>query len=426
MIRSAPPTGHGRRQRVPPALTRGGPGFEGLDILSEIPGDLGVVLWRSMRNVMIWAYTPAGRRAGLFDPAAADARAAELARMAPDAELLAPLSVIVALLESPERVEVPRLVNACRRVALWAEARGALGTALDFAQAAALAQPDAASLAFAVGRLARRRAEYDRAESWYTRAIVQGRQSGDWRSYALAFSGLGNMYVQRGNYPKARRAHIRTLRAARRHGLADLQGDAYHALFALQIETGAGPEADVLAARAFEAYGPAHPKVARLGYDVAYHWALRGLFAGALSVAEALVPHFEAPAERALVFGLLARAAGGAGARASFERAEAELRTLLAMERSEDSAARAHLGLSYGASSLGEWTTAIHAGTEAVRIASARREGKVLLEAEAALQAVRHHVQPPVAPVPGEGENRPLADSFVRALTSAGGVCAAR
>ncbi|HEU0053090.1 MAG TPA: tetratricopeptide repeat protein [Longimicrobium sp.] len=273
-----------RRQRVPPALTRGPERFEGLPILDEIKGDLGLVLWRSVRNILLWAATPAERRGSLFAGGAAAVRFDDLVGAHPEPELLAPLSVIVSLLERPGEADLPRVVNACRRIAFWAENRGALGTALEFTQAAALAAPESASLAFAVGRLSRRRAEYDRAESWYARAVILGRQTLDWKSYALAFSGMGNLYVQRGNYPAARRAQLRCLRASRRNGLRAIEAGANHDLFAIAVETGAGFEADELANQALQAYGPSNPMVPRLAYDVAYHWALQGYFPGALRV----------------------------------------------------------------------------------------------------------------------------------------------
>jgi tetratricopeptide (TPR) repeat protein len=410
-----------RRPRVPPAITRGSEAIPALAVVEEIPGDLGVVLWRSVRNVVLWARTPEASRASLFDAGAADARAAELARVQPEAELLAPLSVVVALLENPRDVEVRRLVNACRRVAAWAEARGALGTALEFAQAAALARPDSAPLAFAVGRLARRRAEYDRAESWYMRAIVQARQAGDWRSYALAFSGIGNMYVRRGNYRVARKAFVRSLRAARRHHLRDVCAMAYHDLYLCAADTGEGSDAGPLAEQAFRAYGAAHPHVPRLAYDVAYNWVQLGNFVPAARVAEALLPHFTGPTERALVLGLLARAAGGAGERRAFEAAAEAVEAMVAEMPPIEGFTGALLGVANGAASLGDHERAVHAAGRARELARHRREGRVELAAEAvadSANARRNSDASPGAPAPGAFE---LAEKFVRALAGAAG-----
>lgn len=405
-----------RRTRIPPALTRGAESMPGIGILDEVAGDLGVLLWRSVRNVTLWAATPPASRGALFAGGAADVREADLARVQVDPEIVAPLSVMVRLLESPPAMEVGRLVNACRRISVWAEQRGALATALEFMQAAALSAPQVAALAYAVGRLARRRAEYDRAESWFGRAIVQARRSGDWRTYALGYSGLGNLNVQKGNFPTAKRAHSRCLRAALRHELHDLQGSAYHDLFVTEIETGAGSSADAFAEQAFRAYGEENPRVPRLAYDVAYHWMLEGFFADSLRLAQALQRHFEAPAEQALVLGLVARSAGGAGDRRAFDRARLAVDGL---SGAGDAAARALLGIAYGAASLREWEMAQAYATRALHLATERREGRVVMAAEAALESVSAGLSAQANP-PRPSATR-LADAFVEALTRPAG-----
>ena len=384
-------------------------------ILDEVGGELGVVLWQSVRNVLLWASTPPARRGGLFAGPAAAAREDELGRMQVDPELVAPLSVMVRLLENPSGMDVPRVVNACRRVAFWAEQRGSLATALEWAQAAAISAPHSAVLAYAVGRLARRRAEYDRAESWYARAIVQARRTSDWRTYTLSYSGLGNLHTQKGNFPVAKRAQVRGLRAALRHDLTDLQGIAYHDLFVTNIETGGGSDATSLAGRAFRAYPQGHPFVPRLAFDVAYHWILEGYFSEAQRVAQALRPYFEGAAERALVLSLVTRSAGGAGDRAAFEEARRELMGLLQSGCGRDAEARALLGISYGAASLEEWHLAETSALQAVEAAGERREGRIALAAEAALEFARRRAEPPRSVKPAASHTT-LADEFVQAL----------
>jgi tetratricopeptide (TPR) repeat protein len=403
-----------RRTRVPPAITRGAETLAGAPILDEVSGDLGVVLWRSVRNVMLWAATPATHRGALFAGAAAGIREQDLARLEVDAELVAPLSVMVRLLESPGGMDVARVVNACRRVSLWAEQRGHLATALEWAQAAAGVAPQVAGLAYTVGRIARRRAEYDRAESWYARAIVQARRTGDWRTYATAYSGLGNMAVQKGNFPWAKRAYLRCLKASLRHALHDMEGPAYHNIFRAEIETGAGCSADVWAERAFRALGSRNPDLPRLAYDVAYNWSLEGLFAPALRLSRVLEQHFEAPSERLLVLGLVGRSAGGAGDRAAFDAARARLDRMLDARVPEDAAARGLLGMAYGAASLSDWPLAEGYAVQALERARVRREGRVVFEAEAALGFVRSRpgaATPPERPAAGA-----LADAMVAAL----------
>lgn len=404
-----------RRTRVPPAITRGAEPMAALEVLDEVRGPLGVVLWKCVRNVNAWASTPPSRRGGLFAGSAAGARAAELAGLQLDTELVAPFSVLQRMLESPAAMDTARLVNACRRVALWAEQRGYLGTALEFMQAAAQSAPHSAALAYSVGRVARRRAEYDRAESWYARAIVQARRNRDARIYARSYSGVGNLFFQRGNFPAAKRAYMRCLRAARRAHLSDLQGSAYHDLFITELETGVGPDTEQLAQNSLEAYDSNTSGVVRLAFDVAYYWILQGRFSEALRVATVLLHHLPGAPEQALVLSMVARAAGGAGDRAAFNRALDQMEDILASGAAEDSAPRALLGIAYGAASLSDWSMAEEYGERALRSATERREGKIIAATETVLHSIRQRSE--LEARADRDVFTPLPDLFVAALT---------
>jgi tetratricopeptide (TPR) repeat protein len=390
---------------------------DAISILDEIPGDLGLFLFRSVRNVLLWAQTPPESRATLFAGDAARTREQQLARVDADPELWAPLSVFADLLSHPGAADLSRLLNACRRVAAWADGRGALRTALEFSQAAALASPDSASLAFTVGRIARRLADYDRAESWYTRAAVQARETRDWRSYASALAGIGNLHMQRGNYPAAKRAHLRCLHAADRHHVRELVAAAYHNLFGMEVDMHGGIDADHLAARALEAFGKSGPGVHRLAYDVAYNWTLRGEFNAALEVASALAEVIEEPTIRPLTYGLVGRAAGGAGDRAAFERAANRVDDLLSDPAIPgEMAARTLLGMAHGALSLGDSRAAAAYADEALSIARKRSEGRTSLEAEAVLDAAQRQTAAVASQSEERAPVRKLAEQFVRVL----------
>ncbi|HET7463810.1 MAG TPA: tetratricopeptide repeat protein [Longimicrobium sp.] len=389
-----------------------------ISILDEIPGDLGLVLWRSARNVLLWAETPASSRGELFTGQAGRGRVELLAQVSAEPELRAPLLVVADLLARPGAATLLRVVNACRRLALWAEQRGALATALEFMQAAALASPDAASLAFGVGRLARRLADHDRAESWYTRAVVQARENQDWRSYASALAGIGNLHVQRGNYPAARRVHLRCLQAATRHQVRELVAAAYHNLFDVEVETQAGMEAETLAARALAAYDPQNPAVRFLAHDLAHHWNLRGNYAGALKIAMALEPVSANLPIAPLVQSLIARAAGGLGDWTSYTLAISRVDELLSDPAvPEETAARTLLGVAHGAFNIGDTRAAAGYAEEAMSIARKRSEGRVALEAEALMEAARRATAMPKAePAAAPAVAVPLADEFVSVL----------
>ncbi|HZG41909.1 MAG TPA: hypothetical protein VEY93_03025 [Longimicrobium sp.] len=51
------------------------------------------------------------------------------------------LTVLVAVVSTPESIRAEAVTLACQGVSVWARERGKLGTALLFAQAAALASP---------------------------------------------------------------------------------------------------------------------------------------------------------------------------------------------------------------------------------------------------------------------------------------------
>lgn len=390
-----------------------------ISILDEIPGDLGLVLWRSARNVLLWAETPASSRAELFTGEAGHGRVGLLAQLSTEPELRAPLLVVADLLARPGAASLLRVVNACRRIVLWAEQRGALCTALEFTQAAALASPDSASLAFGVGRLARRLADYDRAESWYTRAVVQGRANQDWRSYASALAGIGNLHRQRGNFPAARRAQLRCLHAATRHNVKELVAAANHNLFGIELDTGAGLEADVLAARALAAYGPC-PDLYRLGYDVALHWTLQGYYQGALKIARAMEHVAAEVAFPPMLQALIARAAGGLGDRGAYDAAVAQVDELLSDPAvPEEITARTLLGVAHGALHIGDARAAASHAEEALMIARKRKEGRIVLEAESVMDAAARSLHR-ATPLPGQEDTSApaLADDFVRAFSS--------
>jgi len=407
-----------RRWRVPPALKRGDEIFEGLGVLDELAGEKGLVLWQSLRDALLWADAQDDERTALFAPDAERVRMAMILTTQPSAELEEPLGVLARMLGEPDRISEEMVALACRRISQWADDEGMLTTALAFAQAAATVTPGDPSAAFAVGKLARRRAEYARAETWFRRTIALARQIGDWATYSQAFLGLGSMYQQRGNLPAARRFLIRSLRAAQRNSLHSIEGMALHDLFAVAVEADRSEEAQQYARAAYEAYGPHHPAVPRLAQDVAYWWITRGSYAEALPVLESVLPHFTHPGDRMTVLGSMARASGGLGQRERFREAWDAAHDLLGNTATDDRAAQGLLDMAHGAASLGLWDKAETAAREALETGARRNEAKIRLTAEALMDSVRHHravethqanhQQPTVDPV--------LAEDFVRSL----------
>jgi len=410
-----------RRWRTPPPLTRGSESLEGMEILREVGGEVGILLWQAYRNVMFWAAAEQGERGRLFSAEAGRKRQAELAEARIAEELAGPLAAIAEMLSAPDSTGGEAVAQACTGIARWAEEQGHLNTALAYTQAASVAAPRNARLALAVGQLARRRGEMARAETWFRHTVMIARQVGDWESYSRAYIALGNMLVRRGNFPAAHRMHIKALRAARRKGLQQIQGMALHDLFVIATDTGRTEQAEEFARQAFRAYGSSHPSIPVLAHDVAYFWAEQGHFARALEVFQALDPYLTTPAERLSLTASIARAAGGTGNRDLFRRAWTQVVRLNKDPDVQSVVPACMLDLALGAASLGEWDRAESAAEEANELATRLSQSKIRFRSESLLDAVRSGRQAEfrqqVARNPASSQKaESLASDFVRTL----------
>src|SRR5688572_12031584 len=62
-----------RRWCVPPAVMQGpGETVDGNGILGEVPGELGLLLWGTARDVALWGGSPPGERGKLFADGSGD------------------------------------------------------------------------------------------------------------------------------------------------------------------------------------------------------------------------------------------------------------------------------------------------------------------------------------------------------------------
>ncbi|MEW5928288.1 MAG: tetratricopeptide repeat protein [Gemmatimonadota bacterium] len=373
-----------RPVRVPPPLTRGDEKFEGSSVLTEFEGDFGILLWQSLRNVLLWNATDPTRRKGLFSSGAEERRRVKLLSADMDDALRAPLAVLARLLADPAGADRRRVSSACLKIADWAEKKEALATALAFTQAAALTGTNDARISYAVGRIARQRAEYPRAETWFRRAILLGRQGGDWESYAMAFGGLGNLYIQRGNFPAAHKAHLRAYRAAKRKGLRNVQAMSLHDLFVIAVQRHQVREAEELAASALKAYGAGHSRLPFLAHDVAVFWMDQGVYAPALTVLSALQPHFQRPTEQARVLAHIALAAAGLGEMERYEEAWTTASNLVTGTATAGTAS-VYLSLADAAAMAHQWERTAVVAKQAILLADVREEAGLKERAETRL-----------------------------------------
>jgi hypothetical protein len=103
MLRRGP---RSRRWCVPPAILHGpDETLEGAAILVDVPGDLGVLLWRTARDVRLWGEAPRNARKNLFvsDDEAQDKRLATLAATDLPAAISAQIDTLHGMLAVPGR-----------------------------------------------------------------------------------------------------------------------------------------------------------------------------------------------------------------------------------------------------------------------------------------------------------------------------------
>lgn len=373
-LRKKPPSRRDPRPaRIPPPLTRGNERFEGSSVLGEIDGELGILLWQSLRNVMLWTAIDPGKRKGLFSEGAAERRQERLLAVNVAETLRSPLAVLARLLTGPAGADRKRISAACQRIAEWAKSEENTATALAYMQAAALSSPDA-RLSYEVGLLARQRGEYPRAETWLRRAVFLGRQAGDWESYAQAFLGLGNLNMLRGNLSAAQRSYLRSYRVARRTSLRTVMGTALQHLFAIARERGQVERADDLVMAALKAYGKGHSRLPTFALEVADFWLDRGAFGSALAVLDAVAPHFRGSPEEPAIFVNSARAAAEIDDPARFEEAWSSAWEIISAAEPFDQSVPLYVALAESAARMDNWQSAELAAERAAELAEERGE----------------------------------------------------
>jgi tetratricopeptide (TPR) repeat protein len=367
-------------------------GEESMDqgvVLEELTSPLGGVLWRLLRDVILWSATDPTQRVGLFA-----AEAGRVERLIPAMQLIArlpelkdPFGIYLRLLQVPGRLRAEEVAALAATIRDWAERQGYVGTALAFAQAAAVANPSDAHAAWAAGKLARRRADYYRAKGWFVTAIKRGRDNHQWMAYYRGHAGLGYVALQRGNLPRAEHYFLRAHRAATAHGLGDRIAGTLHNLMWVATERGDHARARNYAEAAARAYSSGDEKLPTFAGDFAYLLLEEGRFRDALHLLLAVLGCRLTYAERLVHLGNLARAAGGAREAARFRETVSTARDLTLRAEAADALADAALSIARGAAMLGEWDLAIELATQSLRAATERKEGKLALMAEAFLES---------------------------------------
>jgi tetratricopeptide (TPR) repeat protein len=409
-VPARPGKGRGRpKVPLPPAGQR-----HSFDFCGEVEDVLGVVLWKRVRAVKLWASTPRERRRGLFMPPSGRVRE-QFARAVEEApELQEPLGTLMALVRWPERARPTDVAAACLVVAEWAEGKGKLETALQFAEAAAAARPRDPGAAAMAGQFCTRVAAVDRAVVWLQRAVVLARRAMDRVWYIRGHLRLGFLMFHLGDYEQARRLYVLASRMATRTGRRGLAGQAQHDLFTVACEVGTYEEAEDHAWKALELYPVRHPAVPYLAHDYAWLLNREGFFSSAHVLLRATLPLI-APHRRLPILGSLARACAGTGDREGYAAAAAEVLRLA--DTTDEGAAAALIHVAGGALWLGDPELAETAAARALEIAIRREEGEPQRSALAILEGLTAPEPPPPDHAPPEGARiRELTARFLARL----------
>ncbi len=404
--------------------------FPGWTNVKEVPGELGGTLLVLYRGVLLWAETPAAERGALF-AGRAESPGAPLGQDPLPQELADALRDLRAVRTEPGRVRPAVVSRACDAVSAWAEREEHTGTALAWARAAASAYPPNVAAAYRVGILARRRADYPTAEAWLQHAGAMSRRHGDWYGFVLSLDGLGNLYVQRGEFRQARASMAKALLAARRprgrveggrKRLRLLEGEVLHDLMTVAVYMGDYAGAERYAAEAFERMRVGHQRLPRLAHDIAGLWMERGYFGRALSVFEAVLPHFRAHLECLLVYCNLARCAGAEGRAEVYARAAAEVWSLVREAVPGSVPAGVYANLARGAACLRQWQDSERAALLAAEVALEREEADQAASIPPLLDSIRLHRYADAAPAQAspieERASRSLAAGLVESLSA--------
>lgn len=347
-----------RRWCLPPGLLREPDEYlEASQILEEFrqDSDLAYLLWSALRDVTLWAGIDPDRRPGLFGPAGISKRLEAISTAGLDPELEVSLTSLTAVVDAPARTSSEVVSLACVEVSRWAVARGAMGTAMAFAQAASLAAPDSAAPAVFAGEVALRWVRLGRAETWLRRGIGLGRRAREWDAYTRAYVHLGKIYSLRGSTAAARRYYITAMRAGRRHGLRALRATAFHGLLRMALDAGDWENAERYLRAAVRGFDRGDPRLADVLHDGAYLWVSVGRYSRALTLLSKLLVIRTEPRDRALALALQARAAAGAGERRLYQEAWSSAWSMIDRATTPAEHARALLELGRASSHVRDW-----------------------------------------------------------------------
>jgi hypothetical protein len=399
-------TGRFRPRAIPAGLGMPGESFEGAAVLEELPTEAALLLWCALRDVDLVIPAEQASSRELFAVDAQDARRMWI-RSAEglDESLREPLEVLTGLLGSSPPAQA-QVSAACAEISHWASDAGLGRTAFAASLRAAAASPREPAYAFLAGIMARRIADHPRAEAWLKRSSAIAQRTGDAWHHGMALLGLANLHMLAFKAePAIARLH-QVLTLARRYAVWELRPKAYHDLFCIACTDGTPRQAAAYALAAARGYGRHHTGIRPLAHDLALFLVVQDRAPVALRILRSLDYGRCRGAERLLVLGNIARAAGAAGEARIYFDVWDEFWNRLDGVVAYDRTAEALVSLAWGAAGLRDATRLEVAAREALRIATPRGEMQEVLQAEQMLDSLSNGGFPePVSRVTGSPDD---------------------
>jgi tetratricopeptide (TPR) repeat protein len=345
-------------------------------------------------------------RKGLFAPSVPEWQVSAETAATEIETLASAIPVLGACVRTPDAVQPAHVRTACFTVSDWAYDNHLGETALEYAEAAAVADPGSAEAAARAGQMCAQLGAEPRAEVWYERGLKSGRRARDWEWYVRSSLRLGALRYEQGDHRAAMRCYARARRVAVSAGLPEFAGKAHHDQLLVATAEESFASGDRHARRALELYPAGYERLPYLAHDYAVLLTNFGHHGPALELLDRVLPLVVHPQERVAVFGAIARAAAGMGDRARHEAAAADV--LLLAELSGLNAAGALALSAEGAAFLEDWDRALRLAGRAEEIAARngerapRRRAAAVLDA-AAVRALR--------PFPAGGDPERIAEA---------------
>lgn len=375
----------------------------GAILVSELPREYALPLWRTYRLVLSLARVPGV--AHPLDQAELAAWEQQVLEQvgAWDAEVWSGVAAIATAARAPAGHDVEWIAFTCTALADWCVEHGAPGTAVSLAEAAALIAPANPRYAYVVGRMFRERGNHRDAERWLERSRRVAVWNDDREAQSIALNSLGNLYQQLGRYARAEELLLSALRTARRARITERIPFIYHDLLVVAVYTGNLAQAGEYAREALQGYPPGHSNVPKLAHDVAWLWFQHGHFGQALRVFDALLLYFTDPDSRLHALGYAARAAGATGDAGGFSRYWSEAWEMMDGGVDPRLQAAAALELGYGAMDVSLWDDADRALRHALENATLAGDNETVVKASAALERLGRRELPERAVAQGGG-----------------------